>query len=144
MFASFLDAVAAVWQEYLGFKQNEQTSARPCSYHTSVSPLHFAVPNPRASFFTDSRGPRSNLRTFLRHPIDETLSPVKNAERPPVKNRLANPKCGSRRGGGHIWVCQVFFPRGPPEFYTGAGASSRGCRENFRRGLPGPRGSMKQ
>ena len=39
-------------------------------------------------------------------------------------------------GGRDIWVCPAVFPRGSPEFFTGAGASLRGCRGHFRKRSP--------
>ena len=91
------------------------------------------VPDPRASFFTDSRGPGDLFRKCLRHPLDDASTPVKNSGGTLEKiDCLANPNVVAATFG----LAKLFFQGGPPEFFTGAGASSRGCRGSPDPGNP--------
>ncbi len=83
----------------------------------------------RRNFFVSSRRQLTICSgvSWARRCILETVrrftSPGDNFGRTPCENSLASPK-------------KLFFPVGFPEFFTGAGASSRGCWWNFRRVYP--------
>jgi hypothetical protein len=80
-------------------------------------------PSPRTCFFTDFKVPVVHASGIHPNPIRRFTSPGDNFGRTPCENSLASPK-------------KLFFPVGFPEFFTGAGASSRGCWWNFRRVYP--------
>jgi hypothetical protein len=76
-------------------------------------------PNPRASFFMHYRDAGGHPGTRRGEEFGRT----------PWEISLANPSVAAAAEATTIGPANIFSSGGLPEVFTGAGASSRGCRE---------------